>query len=307
MLRITPYFAATFTLFSFFAPSGIAHANDVTVQHAMGETQIKKYPEIVATLDISALDTLYAIGIDVQGVPNRIYAPYLHKFDGQEYRKVGSVFEPDYEVLDAMAPDLIIVGGRSSPKYKEVSRIAPTIDLTPDLKDRLGSTIKYAEELGEIFGKQTEVSERVTKLRQSIEVVREKAHATGNGLLIMTTGGKMSAMGPGTWFGMIYDTFGITPAVKNFDTSFHGQIVSPEFVLETDPDWLFVIDRDAAIGEVGASAKQIVDNELIRQTKAWKMGHVVYLDPVHWYVVSDGLIAMQAMADELSKALSSPQ
>lgn len=306
MLR-NPHFAAICTLFLSFAPFGSAHADGAIIQHAMGETEVKKDPKIVAVLDVSALDTLYAIGVDVQGVPNDIFVPYLHKFDGQDYRKVGSVFEPDYEALDAMAPDLIIVGGRSSPKYPEVSKIAPTIDLTPDLKNRLGSTIKYAEELGAIFGKQKEASERVTKLRQSVESVKEKARATGNGLLVMTTGGKMSAMGPGTWFGMLYDTFGIKPAVKDLDTSFHGQIVSPEFVLETDPDWLFIIDRDAAIGQAGASAKQVVDNELIRQTKAWKLGHVVYLDPVNWYIVSDGLIAMQAMADELSKALSRAQ
>lgn len=306
MLR-TSHFAAICTLFLSFAPFGSAHADGVMIQHAMGETEVKKDPKTVATLDVSALDTLYAIGVDVQGVPNDIFVPYLHKFDGPEYRKVGSVFEPDYEALSAMAPDLIIVGGRSGPKYPEVSKIGPTIDLTPDLKDRLGSTIKYAEELGEIFGKQKEVSDRVTKLRQSIESVKEKAHAAGTALLIMTTGGKMSAMGPGTWFGMLYDTFGIKPSVKDLDTSFHGQIVSPEFVLETDPDWLFVIDRDAAIGQAGASARQVVDNELIRQTKAWKLGHVVYLDPVDWYIVSDGLIAMQAMADELSKALSSAQ
>lgn len=306
MLR-TSHFAAICTLFLSFAPFGSAHADGVMIQHAMGETEVKKDPKTVATLDVSALDTLYAIGVDVQGVPNDIFVPYLHKFDGPEYRKVGSVFEPDYEALSAMAPDLIIVGGRSGPKYPEVSKIGPTIDLTPDLKDRLGSTIKYAEELGEIFGKQKEVSDRVTKLRQSIESVKEKAHAAGTALLIMTTGGKMSAMGPGTWFGMLYDTFGIKPSVKDLDTSFHGQIVSPEFVLETDPDWLFVIDRDAAIGQAGASARQVVDNELIRQTKAWKLGHVVYLDPVNWYIVSDGLIAMQAMADELSKALSSAQ
>lgn len=303
----TPYLAAMLMLFSLFAPFGSAHADGVMVQHAMGETEVKKDPKAVAVLDVSALDTLYAIGVDVQAVPNDIFVPYLHKFDGPEYRKVGSVFEPDYEALNAMAPDLIIVGGRSSPKYGEVSKIATTIDLTPNLKDRLGSTIKYAEELGEIFGRQKEVSERVTTLRQSVVSVKEKARATGSGLLVMTTGGKMSAMGPGTWFGMLYDTFGIKPAVEDLDTSFHGQIVSPEFVLETDPDWLFVIDRDAAIGQAGASAKQVVDNDLIRQTKAWKMDHVVYLDPVNWYIVSDGLIAMQAMADELSKALSRGQ
>jgi iron complex transport system substrate-binding protein len=81
-------------------------------------------------------------------------------------------------------------------------------------------------------------------------------------------------------------------------------VISSEFILETNPDWLYVIDRDAAIGEKGASAQQLLDNELVRQTKAWKAGHVVYLDPVAWYIVGDGLTALQSMADEVSLAIT---
>ena len=57
----------------------------------------------------------------------------------------------------------------------------------------------------------------------------------------------------------------------------HGQPVSFEFIEKTNPDWLFVLDRISAIGEEGKTAKEVLDNELVRRTNAWKNGHVVYL------------------------------
>jgi len=74
--------------------------------------------------------------------------------------------------------------------------------------------------------------------------------------------------------------------------------------LRHDPDWLFVIDRDAAIGTEGAQpAAQVLDNELMHQTKAWQQGHVVYLDPFNWYIISGaGLSSANEMLDEIASA-----
>jgi iron complex transport system substrate-binding protein len=290
-----------FTWFAISAPT--LHAEEITVHHSQGETRVQVNPKVVATLDIASLDTLSAIGVDVAGVPSMPYPPYLAKFAGNQYRKVGSLFEPDYEALNDLAPNLIIVGGRSSPKYTQVAKLAPTIDLTPDLQHRVDSAIAHAEILGQIFGKQAEVAERVSRLRQSVATLRAHTAKIGTGLLIMTSGGRISAIGPQSWFGTLYNDFGVQPAVHNLDgSSPHGQVVSSEFVLQADPDWLFVIDRDVAIGQKGKPAKQLLDNELVRQTKAWKAGHVVYLDPVTWYIVGNGLTALQMMVDEVSKA-----
>ena len=83
----------------------------------------------------------------------------------------------------------------------------------------------------------------------------------------------------------------------------HGQAISYEFIAQTDPDWLFVIDRDAAIGREGSPARSMLDNALIRPTKAWKNGRVVYLNNYNWYLLgSAGLDAMQQSVDEVARA-----
>ncbi|MFB4374995.1 hypothetical protein RAC92_15645 [Agrobacterium sp. CR_3] len=87
----TPYLPVIVMLFSLFISFGSAHADGVTVQHAMGEAEVRKDPNVVATLDVSALDTLYAIGVDVQG-------------DGNECPGLGKAV--DHQLFQAVAADL---------------------------------------------------------------------------------------------------------------------------------------------------------------------------------------------------------
>jgi hypothetical protein len=67
-----------------------------------------------------------------------------------------------------------------------------------------------------------------------------------------------------------------------------------------NPDWLFVIDRDAAVTGHAQTANQLLDNELVRRTGAWSMGRVIYLDPVKMYLTSSSLRAQQGIVDELT-------
>ena len=48
----------------------------------------------------------------------------------------------------------------------------------------------------------------------------------------------------------------------------HGQPVMFEYIKKTNPDWLFVLDRSAAIGEEGKAAKDVLDNPLVAETTA---------------------------------------
>ncbi len=120
--------------------------------------------------------------------------------------------------------------------------------------------------------------------------------------MILTSGGKISAYGPGSRFGVLHDSFGVEPAAPDLSVGNHGQPVSSEFILETNPDWLFVLDRDAAIGREGTSAKQLLDNELVRQTNARKNDQVVYLNAQNWYLVGGGLGALHNTIQQLSAA-----
>ena len=92
---------------------------------------------------------------------------------------------------------------------------------------------------------------------------------------------------------------------SNVDTSTHGNEASFEFVVERNPEYIFVMDRDAAINTEGAQlAQEIVENELVKGTDAYKNGHIVYLEhPAVWYTAEGGINALDIMLQDLEGAL----
>ncbi|PIL17875.1 hypothetical protein P775_22640 [Puniceibacterium antarcticum] len=276
-----------------------AHA-DITISHAQGETVLPSAPENVLVYDLATLDTLDALGVPVAGAPLSGLPAHLTSYASD----IGTLFEPDYEAVNAAAPDLVIVGGRSAPKLADLSRIAPTIDLSLDRTDYLASARDNITELGQLFGKQAEAEAELAKLDQDVASLKEVSGDAGRVLIILTTGGRMSAHGPGSRFGVVYDTYGFVPAATGMDTGNHGQAISNEFIRETNPDWLFVVDRDAAIGREGTAAAQLLDNALVHETSAWQKGQIVYLNPADWYLIGGGLRALQNSVSQLLTAVT---
>lgn len=88
-------------------------------------------------------------------------------------------------------------------------------------------------------------------------------------------------------------------------TPTHGNEASFELVVDLDPDYIFVMDRDAAIGTNGAQlAREIMENELVMGTRAYQDGHLVILEhPGIWYTAEGGITALGIMLDDLEAAL----
>lgn len=301
MKRMTGLFASIAAGALMFA--GAALAGEVTVKHAQGETKLPDVPQKVITFDLSSLDTLDALGVKVLGVPTIKKQDYLTKYDADEYIKIGTLFEPDYEAVNAAQPDLIIVGGRSAAKYAELAKIAPTIDLTADAANFVKSSEDNVRTLANIFGKDKEAEDALTKLNAKKDELKALTAKAGTGLLVLTTGGKISAYGPGSRFGVLYDDLGVKPAADDIKPGGHGQPISFEYILEKNPDWLYVIDRDAAIGREGVAAEKFLDNAVVAQTNAWKNKQVIYLDGSAWYLNASGLTSMGKIVDELIAGL----
>lgn len=286
-------------------PSATEAGGDVTIVHAQGETVVPVNPETVVTFDLGALDTLDAMGVEVDGVPEIVSLPdRLSQYASDDYAKVGSLFEPDYEAVNAMEPDLIIVAARSAEAYPQLSEIAPTIDLTTDSTDFMNSFATATESLGAIFDMEDEAAAQLAAVDERVETISAQAADAGTGLILLTSAGEVSAYGPGSRFGIVHDVLGVTPAVEDVEAATHGDAVSFEFVLEADPDMLYVLDRDATIGEEGETAEQILDNELVAQTTAWSEGAVTYLDGADWYLVMSGMGAVNSMLDDVESSLS---
>lgn len=282
-------------------PSVSYVADGPRIAHAQGETVVPANPQRVVAFDWAALDILDALGVEVIGVAGDSFPPYLARYEKPPYLKLGTLFEPDYEAVYAAQPDLIFTGGRSSSKYKKLLRLAPTVDLGMQSKDFLVSVFAHTEMLATIFGKQERAQELIQELRTSIEALQKKTSQGGTGLILLTTGGRISAYGPGSRFGFIHEDFQVPEAAPGLQASIHGEAIHAEFIREKNPDWLFVIDRDAAVGK-GEAAQQILDNELVRETSAWKKQQVIYLDPITSYIVGGGVNALSQLVKQIDQA-----
>ncbi|HSJ38901.1 MAG TPA: siderophore ABC transporter substrate-binding protein [Planococcus sp. (in: firmicutes)] len=279
-----------------------AEVETVTVTHELGETTFDKNPETVVVFDFGILDSMDTLGIEaVAGVPQGNIPDYLEKFaDAEKYENVGTLKEADFEAIHAMNPDLIIISGRQAAMYEEFSDIAPTIHLGVDTTKYMESFEGNMTTLGEIFGKEDEVEEELAAIDTQIEDV--KASATDEkALIVLANEGKISAYGAASRFGIIHDVFGVKQADEGIEASTHGQSISFEYILETNPDMMFVVDRNAAVG-TDASAKDSLENELVQKTTAYKEDKIIYLDPDYWYLSGGGLESVSEMVKAIQSA-----
>ncbi|KAA0948478.1 siderophore ABC transporter substrate-binding protein [Sporosarcina sp. ANT_H38] len=278
-------------------------SEEITIKHELGETTITKNPEKVVVFDFGMLDTLDELGIEVAGLPQSNIPSYLSKYEDEKYANLGSLKEPDFEAIHAMKPDVIFISGRQSSMYKELSEIAPTIYVGVDTTKYMESFTGNMNMVAEIFGKEDEMKAELADIDSKIAAITEKTASNDDkALIVLGNEGKVSAYGLNSRFGIIHDVFGFKAADENLEVSTHGQSITFEYILETNPDTLFVIDRDAAVGG-DASAKDSIENELVMKTNAYKNGKIFYLDPDYWYLSGGGLLSMKEMIKEIEAAM----
>ncbi|HLR73247.1 MAG TPA: siderophore ABC transporter substrate-binding protein [Pseudogracilibacillus sp.] len=276
----------------------------VTVEHELGTTEVDKNPEKVVVFDMGSLDTLDKLGIEVTGVPQQSVPDYLSKYEGDEYENVGGLKEPDFEKIAEIDPDLIIISGRQGDMYDELQELGDTIFLGVDTDNYMESFEDNVNTIGEIFDKETEAADALDAIEEKIDKAKETAEeADKNGLIILANDDKISAYGPSSRFGLIHDVVGVPAVDEGIEVSTHGQNVSFEYVVEQDPDLLYVIDRGAAIGEGESATKLIVENKLMEDTKAMQNDDIYYLDPEYWYLSGGGLISVEEMVNEIAESL----
>lgn len=286
----------------------------VTVKHHGGELTIDKEPKSIVVFDPSNLDTLDAIGAGdkVVGTSTKFLPEWLKDSDGVNYAEVqdiGSFFEPDQEAIAKLNPDLIIFGPRSAQAYEGMHETFPNSILVmadwqnaPNYSEAVVETVKT---IGLATGKVAEAEKAATKIADKIAEYKDMAKDKGSALVVMTSGGELSIHGPKSRWAPIYDVFGFTPVWDDkADEGHKGQKISFETIQELNPDYLFVVDRDAAVGKSdGEAAQAILDNELVASTNAVKNGHVINLDAARWYIVMTGASNYLAELDEVAAGI----
>lgn len=278
---------------------------DLVLTSADGtETVLDAMPERIVVLEYAALDTLHTLGLDqavVAAAKSNLPAT-LSSFAGEEVVDAGTFFEPDFEAIAAADPDLILIGGRSADVAGQLAEIAPTANVATGSGPFVESAIARAEDLAGLFGRQDEVAEEAAAIRAKADEVATEA-ADQRALFLMSSGGKLSAFGAGSRYGFLFDELGFEPAADTAAEGGHGEEVSFEFVAAANPEIIFALDRDAAIGQSGQAAEAVLDNALIDSTDAAKNDRIAMVDGQSWYLITGGLTTTAAMLDEVQTAL----
>ena len=158
--------------------------------------------------------------------------------------------------------------------------------------------------LGDIFDKEEKATEIIEEVAQKVkEANAEIAKKDINASIIMVNGRNISTFGAKSRFALIHNELGIKAADENIDDSTHGQEVTFEYLVEKNPGYIFVIDRNSITGSKDITAQSIIENELTKQTDAYKNGNIVYLNSVNWYTVSGGYTSTLNMIEEVLSAV----
>lgn len=283
----------------------VEEPTEIKIKHELDpeEVVLEKTPEKVVVFDFGILDTLDELGVKVTGLPQAAIPPYLEKYAGSEYTNVGSLKEPDFEAINELQPDVIFISGRQADMYEEFKKIAPTIYVGIDYTNYMESFTNNMEMVAKVFGKEDQMKTELDEVNKAVESIKEKtASSDAKALIVMGGEGKVSAYGASSRFGIIHDVFGYKQADEKIEQSTHGQNISFEYIAETNPDILFVIDRDAAF-DSNASVKKSFENELVQKTNAFKNDKIVYLNGGPWYLSGGGLQSMKNMVKDAEAGL----
>ncbi|MDO4332779.1 MAG: ABC transporter substrate-binding protein [Eubacteriales bacterium] len=304
----------------------------VTGMDAAGEpieVTVPYKPERVVVLDLANLDILDNLGLGdrVVGVPT-ITLPYLQSYNENGLPIVGSVKTPDLEAVMACEPDLILMGGRMAEYIDDLGEIAPVLRLTTVSDDGLVEAIRgNAKTIGAIFGETEQVDALLAQYDARIAALNEFAEGR-TCVLGMSTSGSFNLLGNDGRCSLIvneigFDNIGADAASVGGErsgsgrggsesaessegsTPTHGNEVSFEAIVALNPEYIFVMDRDSAIGTSGAQlAAEIMENELIMKTDAYQNGNLVILEnPGIWYLAEGGITSLGIMLDDLENAL----
>lgn len=272
------------------------------------QQEVPYNPQRIAVLDMASLDILDSLGVGDRVVGSaQISLNYLQDYANEEIVNLGTIKEADLEAVMSSEPDVIFIGGRLASSYDALSEIAPVIYLSTDTE--LGvveSVSKNAKTIASMFGLENLVDDLTAGFDARIQTLKEFAQGktaiiglvTSGGLNVLGNDGRCSMIGREIGF----ENIGVDAQI---DTATHGNEASFEFVVEKDPDYLFIMDRDAAIQTEGAQlAQEIVENELVKGSRAYQNGHIVYLSsPAVWYTAEGGIHALDIMLADLESAL----
>ncbi|MCL1924895.1 MAG: ABC transporter substrate-binding protein [Defluviitaleaceae bacterium] len=287
-------------------PTQALEETHILITHISGETYVPLNPTRVAVFDMGIWDTMYALGLGdyiIGGATNFL----TELVDHFEVINLGTLHEPNLELLIEYEPELVIISGRARPMFEELNSLVPTIDLgISNHAEFIYYFTRNTMAIAQIFGVEYRAIELLAEIDALIKETNELSAQLGEdkqALIVLYNEGQLRAHGPNSRFGIIHDLLGVPYVDGELEIVNHGTLVSNEYVVAYDPFILFVLDRGAVITDGQAFNREDIENELIRLTRAYQNGNIVYLNNAIWYIAPGGLQGVKLQIEEVRDAV----
>lgn len=268
------------------------------------EVEVPFDPQKIVTLDAASLDILSNLGVADRVVGTTTPEVYLEEYV-TDAANVGNAKSFDVEAIMELEPEVIFMAGRGSDFYDTLTEIAPVVRLTVS-GSVVEGTYENAQTIASLFGLEEEMEAKLGAYDERIEALQAIAKDK-NAIIGMCTSGSFNLLGNDGRCSIIGNEIGFNNVGvdANVDTSAHGNEASFEFVVNANPDYIFVLDRDKAVNTDGAQlAKDIMENDLIMSTDAYKNGNMIIMEnPGVWYKAEGGFTALGIMLEDLENEI----
>lgn len=275
-------------------PSEPVESATVEVTDIYGTVTVPVNPKNVVALDNRTFETLADWGIELAAVPKGVMPADSIYVNDASVQDIGSHNDPNLEIIAAVDPELVIIGQRFGSFYEDIKALVPNaavINLNFDVSteaeapgDSLVNGLKNSTlALGQIFDKNAEAAQLITDFDNSIEDVKSAYNGTDTIMSVVVSGGEIGFSAPhsGRVWGPMYEVFGWASAleVDGSSSDHQGDDISVEAIAQSNPDWIFVLDRDAAVSstEDAVPAQDVINNSpALQNTTAITKGQIVY-------------------------------
>lgn len=290
-----------------------AAAGSVTVTDNNGEHTIKTPLTSVVATDNRTFETLSDWGIKLTAGAVALMPKGIAYKTDSSIVDLGNHREPNLEAVVAVAPDVIVNGQRFAQFHDDFTKLAPNaavLELDPRDGEPFDAELKrQVTVLGEVFGKQTEAKKLTDDFDAAIARVKAAYKPESKVMGVITSGGNINyaAPGAGRTLGPLFDILGLTPAleVEEASTDHQGDDISVEAIAKSNPDWLLVMDRDAAVSADDAGYKPanslLESSEALKNVTATKQGNIVYM-PADTYT-NEGIQTYTEFLNDFADAL----
>jgi len=282
----------------------------------MTDIEVPYDPERVAILDMPALDIVDALGLGNRIVGSaKVTIEYLTDYNPDDSNgaivNLGTVKTADLEKIAACEPEIIFIGGRLSSVYADLEAIAPVVYLAVDYEKGVVESTKYnAQTIASIFGKESEVDAMFTDFQPRIDALNTVLNGK-NVLLGMYNSNALGLMDTQSQLNIIVAELGannLGETVGEVDKATHGEEASWETIINLNPEYMFILDRSTATGaadEGTLGAREVIENDLIKELDVYKDGKIVYfIEHANvWYTSTGGIQALDTMLADLEGAL----